>query len=222
MYIWNKFLKRWEPGSFCVTRTGWLMRFERPLTELDDGNLTPSDSINLTKSILGDLSAERGEASFSLVYDKYVFENTSHGTKRLVQTPIKLAKDALSRLRTSKFCVPIEHAQQWYDAIAAFAQKERVPALRRKKRQALREPFPPKVSQLTALAITSNSSGKGKGKGHGNGDGDEDADEVTEDANSSTSSIHYITETCDMFDANDDPPQSIAARQPGHITHNPW
>ena len=212
IYVWNKLLRRWDHRSYCVTRTGFLMRFDRPLTELDNDNLKPKDDIDLKRSVLGDLNIARGEASFTLVYEKYVPDNNSHGTKRILKFPVKMAKKTMSKLRTAKFSVPKDQGHDWYDAIAGFAQKEKESNTPRRKRKELRGNVNKfavgEQSKPAAVISTAN---------------DEDGDKVTESANSSTSSLHPSSRTYDLFDDNDEPHQrSIADRQPGHITHNPW
>lgn len=213
IYIWNKLRRRWDYRSYCVTRTGFLMRFDRPLTELDNDNLKPKDDIDLKRSVLGDLNIARGEASFTLVYEKYVPDNTSHGTKRILKFPVKMAKKTMSKLRTAKFSVPEDQGHDWYDAIAVFAQKEKSePNTERRKRKELRGNVNNKLavgdqSKPAAVILIGNNN-------------NEDGDNVTESANKSTSSLHQNSQT---YDENDEPHQrSIADRQPGHITDNPW
>lgn len=218
IYVWHKIYRRWDPSSYCVTQTGWMMRFDRPITELD-GNLKPAWTINLTKSILGDLIPTRGEASFSLCHDIFVPKYTSHGTKKIIKTPLNFAKKSMSRITMSKFSVSLEQAQQWYDVIAQFAEKEKEPATRTKKRRELRGTFSTNVNfdgQATSIAVSSNGNDDDKD------DDDDDDDDATDDGQSSGSSIHQIGQTFG-FNANDELHQSIGDRQPGHfITHNPW
>ena len=222
IYVWNKLLRRWDPGTFCVTRTGYLMHFDRSLTELEN-NVKPIESYNLNASVLGDLTTVRGEASFSLVAEKYTSEGHAHGTKKLVKAPVRLVKYTMSKLTTEKFSVPMDQAQQWYDAIAAFAKKENEPVLRTKKHKTPRgfghsQTRRPMIATPSATTVT-----------FGNGNDDDD-DDATED----TSSEHHISETYngqddlwggDLFEVSSEQEarnQSIADRQPGHITHNPW
>ena len=221
IYVWNKLLRRWDPGTFCVTRTGYLMQFDRPLTELKD-NIKPIENYNLNTSVLGDLTTVRGEASFSLVAEKYTSENHAHGTKKLVKAPVRLVKYTMSKLTTEKFNVPMKQAQQWYDAIAAFAKKENEPVLRTKKHKTLREFGHSQIRTPVMAASSATTVTFAKL--------DDNDDDATED----TSSDHDITETYngqgDSWDKNlyevssepDTRSRSIADRQPGHITHNPW
>ena len=183
IYVWNKLLRRWDPGTFCVTRTGYLMQFDRSLTELKD-NIKPISNYNLNASVLGDLAAMRGEASFSLVAEKYTFENCAHGTKKLVKAPVRLVKYTMSKLTTEKFSVPMDQAQQWYDAIAAFAKKENEPVFRTKKHKTVRG-FGHTQTRRPVIATPSNPTVT-----FANGNDDDD-DDATED----TSSDHDIAET---------------------------
>ena len=52
--IWNKFVRRWDLGAFCVTRTGYLMQYRHPFGQFED-NIKPKMSIRLATTVLGDL-----------------------------------------------------------------------------------------------------------------------------------------------------------------------
>ena len=224
IYVWNKLLRRWDPGTFCVTRTGYLMQFDRPLTEFKD-NIKPIENYNLNTSVLGDLTTVRGEASFSLVAEKYTSEHHAHGPKKLVKAPVRLVKYTMSKLTTEKFIVPMDQAQQWYDAIAVFAKKESEPVLSTKKHKMLRR-FDHSQTRRPVIAAPST-----KTVTFANGDDDDDDDD---DAIEDTFSDNNMTEpyngqgdswSKNLFEVNSEPEaraQSIADRQPGHITHNPW
>ena len=98
--IWNKFVQHWELGAFCVTRTGYLMQYRHPFTQLED-NIKPKMSIRLATTVLGDIVKSWGEATFTLVAHKYSFETPSHGPGKYVKAPLMMAKHAMSKLQIS-------------------------------------------------------------------------------------------------------------------------
>ena len=122
LYLWNKLFRRWESGTFCITRTGYLMRFDQDLTEVKQ-NIRPRWSLNLTTTLLGDLITVKGQASFTLFADKYSYRGYGGGAKKIIKVPIRLAKNTMAQLTRVKFGVSPEDAQKWYNLIAAFSQQ---------------------------------------------------------------------------------------------------
>lgn len=121
LYLWNKLLRRWESGAFCITRTGYLMRFDQDLSELKQ-NVRPRWSLNLTTTLLGDLITVKGQASLTLFADKYSYRGYGGGAKKIIKAPIRLAKNTMAQLTRVKFGASPEDAQRWYNAISAFTQ----------------------------------------------------------------------------------------------------
>ena len=122
LWLWNKFFRRWESGAFCITRTGYLMRFEKSLTELKH-NITPTWSLNLTTTLLGDLITVKGQASFTLFADRYSYRGYSHGARKIIKAPIRFAKNTMSQLTRVKFGVHPDQGQRWHRVIAGFSQQ---------------------------------------------------------------------------------------------------
>ena len=213
--IWNKFVRRWDLGVFCVTRTGYLMQYRHPFTQFED-NIKPKMSIKLSTTVLGDLLKSRGEATFTLSAHRYSFETPSHGPVKYVKAPLTMAKHAMSKLTTVKFRVGSDIAQDWYDAIAAYAQKQ-APKLRRSRRSV--RPVVPVAANGPAWT---NTPARTMAPGHD----EEDEDDETDNGDSSCPSVdHSQPDEWDnevYVDAEEHTHQSIADRQPSHITHNPW
>ena len=214
--IWNKFVRRWDIGAFCVTRTGYLMQYHHPFTQFED-NIKPKMGIRLATTVLGDLVKSRGEATFTLVAHKFSFENPSHGPVKYVKAPITMAKHAMSKLTTVKFRVGSDIAQDWYDAIATFAQK-RIPTLRRSRRSVRRG----HAMVTTDVSWTTTPARTNKGHDH---EEEEDDEESDNDESSSTSLDQAQPDDWEngiFVDAEEHNYRTIADRQPSHITHNPW
>lgn len=174
-------------------------------------------SIRLATTALGDFVKSRGEATFTLVAHKYSFETPSHGPVKYVKAPLTMAKHAMSKLTTVKFRVGNDIAQDWYDAIARFAQK-RAPALRRSRRSVpLIVPDAHNDTTWTTTPAKTNSNAH---------EDDHDDDDDTDNGDSSSGSVDHAQpddwENEIYVDAEEHSHQSIADRQPSHITHNPW
>lgn len=120
MEILNKFTRRYETSTFCVTHSGFLMRFEGRLEELRKFNIEPRWSVNLTRSVLGPLKKGRNTGSFALTAERFLNEG---GRYRILKAPVTLAKHTMSTLTRHKFNAPIEEVEDWYTEIAKFARK---------------------------------------------------------------------------------------------------
>jgi hypothetical protein len=225
LFLWNKFLKRYEQGTFCVTRTGYLMRFAASLDQIQKGNLEPKWSFNLTSTVLGDLTMAATEATFTLLADKYIHEaHAWSGPIKLVNGPIKLAKHTMSKLRSVKFGVPADQAQNWYDAIAAFAQKPREPLVSLRKLQHINTAFGQRIGGAPNRPAP--------GHPHDDvDDDDDDDDEEVEIVRSSASSYSggpppdsaWEKQLYDIAECSQENVRhTIADEQPSHIVHNPW
>ena len=126
-----------------------------------------------------------------------------------------MAKHAMSKLTTVKFRVASDIAQDWYDAIAAFAQKQ-TPKLRRSRRS---------VRRVVTVAANNPAWTTTPARTNAPGHEEEDDDETDNGDSSSASVDHAQPDDWDneiYVDAEEHNHQSIADRQPSHITHNPW
>jgi hypothetical protein len=217
---WKSFRRRWVKGYYCVTGTGYLMLFDHPLDQLV-GNLTPRKSLNLKDALLGTINVEGRDAWFSIVSDKWREEEPSYGVKKYAKAPIKLAKHAISKLRTVKLQMSHKEAKRWHNTMAQFTSS--------------RHP----IAAGTGLRVCVFGGSKHTSDvpyltGGDIEDVDEDEDEeATEDVQSSAASLNESVETGSDDDGEDAwEPQTyeadiekfdtIADKQPGHITHNPW
>jgi hypothetical protein len=229
LYSWHKLFKRWETSSFCVTRSGYLMRFEDTLDTIEKRNLYPNWSINLTTTVLGDLQQSHEGYTFTLLADKYIHEAHSYyGPIKLVNGPIKLAKHTMSKFRTYKFGVDADQAQEWYEIIGAFAQKQKEPLLSLRKLKPVKNVFGQKQATSApapgrALVIDIDDED----------DEDDDDDDGDDEVQSSAASSYSGPPPDSEWEkraalaAVEEKPvrkvaHTIADRQPGHITHNPW
>jgi hypothetical protein len=200
------------------------MQYRHPFTQFED-NIKPKMSIRLATTVLGDLVKSRGEATFTLVAHKYSFETPSHGPVKYVKAPLTMAKHAMSKLTTVKFRVGNDIAQDWYDAIARFAQK-RAPALRRSRRSVrLVVPAPHNDATWTTTPAKTKANAH-EDDDEDDEDEDEDEDDDTDNGDSSSGSVDNAQpddwENEIYVDAEEHNHQSVADRQPSHITHNPW
>jgi hypothetical protein len=229
LHSWNKLFKRWEESSFCVTRSGYLMRFEGTLDTIEKGNLYPNWSINLTTTVLGDLERSPGGCTFTLLADKYIHEAHSYsGPIKLVNGPIKLAKHTMSKFRTFKFGVDAEQAQEWHEIIGSFAQKRKEPLLSLRKLRPVKNVFGQKQPSARApgraLVIDIDDD-----------DDDDDDDEDDEDDEVQSSAVSSYSgppsdseweKRAELAAVEEKPVRkvahTIADGQPVHITHNPW
>jgi hypothetical protein len=116
--VWNKMKRRWEKGSFCITRSGYLLGFKDSLHELED-NMNPKWAFNLRKTTFRAIGTSRNDSMFTLLRAKYTSESRPQESNGF----LKLAQKTMSKFKTEKFIVSIEKAQEWHNAIAQFAQQ---------------------------------------------------------------------------------------------------
>ena len=149
-----------------------------------------------------------------MVAERFVHENIAHGPKKLVRAPIRIAKNAISKLRTYKFGVPLNCAQEWYDTIAIFAKKEYSQAEKKRHLKNLRKAF--EVGRPIPGAV------------HKQDDDDDDDGDGAESIRSSESSIVQDANEEDEssekehYDVEVEDHRTIADHQPSNIHYNPW
>jgi len=213
--IFNRLLRRWEPGTFCITRSGFLMRFENSLTEMAKHNVEPRWTINLATSVLGPLQKGRNEGTFALTAERYVNEGSRH---RIVKIPLTLAKHTMSKLTTVKFSVSLDEAEDWYNMICEFSRRKPGIDVENRPRKGA------KVGRrATGHVILPSSQAHISAL-------DEVDDGESEDSMSRESSRQPVHQHEDerwdqtFYDAAEDEAQetTIADLQPKQITDNPW
>ena len=218
---WKSLRRRWVKGHYCVTGTGCLMLFDHPLDQLA-GNILPRKSLDLRSALLGTINVEGRDAWFTITSGKGREDEPSYGVKRYAKAPIKLAKHTISKLTTVKLQMPRKEAQRWHDAMAQFtSSRHHIAVDTSLGLSVFGVPKHTSVKKHTPVAPSLDG-----------GDTD-DEDDVTEDVQSSVTSLNGSSDTESdddgedawdqrTYEAENEKLETIADEQPGHITHNPW
>lgn len=215
IFEWKSLRRRWVKGYYCVTGQGCLMQFDHSLDQLV-GNLMPRKSRDLRGALLGTINVDGRDAWFTIISDKWQENEPSYGVKKYAKAPIKLAKHTMSKLTTIKLQMPRKDAQQWHHSMAQFTRTRDHLA----------------VGTRLGLNVLGTSRSTAPSVTHGDNDDEDDATEVVQSsatsmAPSEATESEVEAETEDLWEervyqAEKEKFETIADKQPGHITHNPW
>jgi hypothetical protein len=217
--VLNRISRRYEQGFFCLTKSGFLMRFEKGYEELRKYNVEPSLSLNLTRSMLGPLKRGRNSASFTLTAEKFVHQGGRHW---IIHAPLKFAIHTMSTLTKVKIKVTIEDAEAWYDHIAGFARM--APRKEDQEEDGGKKADEDFTSSPKSRAVSSISADP-----FAEGQDDDDTHFRTSRRSSGRTDYRDEQEGEDHWDDSiyqcEEPEQKstpIVGHQPPQVTENPW
>ena len=210
-------------GYYCVTRQGCLMQFEHPLDQLLN-NLIPIKSRDLRGASLGSIKFDDRDAWFTIMSDKWLDDEPSQGVKGYAKATLKMAKHAMLKLTAIKLQMSHREAQRWHHVMAQFS--------RSRQQQQQQDTVGTRLG-LNVLGASSRVSGRVAPSLDEGDDDDQDEEAVivnVEDLSPSDVQNEAMESEDNAEDAWErrryqvemDKFETLADKQPGHITHNPW